>query len=221
MLHVFTTTPNGGSWKFFWNSGLAPIDFSCPKTPEYQKSANFEKKIFFRDPASICTPPLKKQRRHSFSTRRTKRHQIYPIWQLFWLINSEHNQKFCSSSSEFWCWLFGNVSIDSKRSWTVKESFKLGKINLISVICCFFLSGKIKILLKLDFFNCPYFWLRNRLFWDGCPYFYFFVWLNIPELKSKLTLWFINPSLGMSLNRDLTVLHFFCLFNSFETDNYL
>ena len=40
--------PDRGSWKFFRNSGLAPIDFSCPKTPEYQKSANFEKKIFFR-----------------------------------------------------------------------------------------------------------------------------------------------------------------------------
>ena len=39
--------PHKGSQKFFWNSGLAPIDFSCPKTPEYQKSANLEKKIFF------------------------------------------------------------------------------------------------------------------------------------------------------------------------------
>ena len=40
-------TPGRGSKKFFWNSGLAPIDFSCPKTPMYQKSANLEKKFFF------------------------------------------------------------------------------------------------------------------------------------------------------------------------------
>ena len=48
-------TPGRGSKKIFWNSGLAPIDFSCPKTPKYQKSANFEK-IFFGDRAANGTP---------------------------------------------------------------------------------------------------------------------------------------------------------------------
>src|SRR6185437_11870822 len=48
--------PDRGSKKIFRNSGLAPIDFSCPKTPEYQKSANFEKKFFEIRPQSA--PPL-------------------------------------------------------------------------------------------------------------------------------------------------------------------
>ena len=36
--------PDMGFKKFFWNSELAPTDFSCPKTPPYQKSANLKLK---------------------------------------------------------------------------------------------------------------------------------------------------------------------------------
>ena len=49
--------PGRGSKKFFWNSGLAPIDFSCPKTPKYQKSANLEKKKFFSEIGPQTAPP--------------------------------------------------------------------------------------------------------------------------------------------------------------------
>src|SRR6185312_15987826 len=65
--------PHRGSKKIFWNSGLAPIDFSCPKTPEYQKSANFEKKIFltrygrdfpapFKGGGNLCSSTFEKKK---------------------------------------------------------------------------------------------------------------------------------------------------------------